>query len=94
MMADTEHRYIVRDDEILSGEPILKGTRTPVRAIVELWRLGVAPEEIPTHLSHLGLAQVFDALSYHADHQAEIGAYIDRNRVPEDLTHPATRSDA
>jgi uncharacterized protein (DUF433 family) len=40
------------------------GTRTPVRAVVELWRLGVAPEEIPSHLPHLTLAQVFDALSY------------------------------
>ena len=32
------------------GEPIITGTRTPVRAIVELWRLGVAPEEIPSRL--------------------------------------------
>jgi uncharacterized protein (DUF433 family) len=43
MITATEHCYIIRDDYILSGEPILKGTRTPVRAIVELWRLGVAP---------------------------------------------------
>src|SRR3954462_12180232 len=47
MMTPTEHRYVVRDDQILGGEPIIKGTRTPVRAIVETWRLGVAPEEIP-----------------------------------------------
>ena len=37
MMHATEHCYIVTDDQILSGEPIIKGTRTPVRAIVELW---------------------------------------------------------
>lgn len=90
----TEHRYIVRDEKVLSGEPIMKGTRTPVRAVVELWRLGVTPEEIPSHLPHLTLAQVFDALSYYADHQAEIHAYIDRNQVPDDLTHPAARTDA
>jgi Protein of unknown function (DUF433) len=35
------HRYIVIDDQILSGEPIIKGTRTPVRAIVEMWRQGL-----------------------------------------------------
>ncbi|WP_375514605.1 DUF433 domain-containing protein [uncultured Nostoc sp.] len=35
MLQTTEHLYIVRDDQILSGEPIIKGTRTPVRAIVE-----------------------------------------------------------
>ena len=89
----TEHHYIVRDPNILSGEPIIVGTRTPVRAIVELWRLGVTPEEIPGHLPHLTLAQVFDALSYYADHQAEIQAFIDRNQIPDDLIHPAARAD-
>jgi uncharacterized protein (DUF433 family) len=62
MTLGTEHRYIVRDDTILGGEPIVVGTRTPVRAVVELWRLGVTPEEISAHLPHLTLAQVFDAL--------------------------------
>lgn len=46
MTLGTEHRYVVRDDTILGGEPIVVGTRTTVRAVVELWRLGVAPEEI------------------------------------------------
>lgn len=69
------------------------GTRTPVRAIVELWRLGITPEEIPGHFPHLTLAQAFDALSYYADHQAEIQEYIDRNQIPDDLIHPAARTD-
>ena len=85
MITATEHCYIVTDDGILSSEPIIKGTRTPVRAIVELWRLGVTPEEIPNRLPHLTLAQVFDALSYYSDHQGEINAYIERNRIPEEL---------
>ncbi|HEY7019798.1 MAG TPA: DUF433 domain-containing protein [Ktedonobacterales bacterium] len=84
----TGHRYIVRDDDILSGEPIVVGTRTPVRAIVELWRMGVTPEAIPTSLPHLTLAQVFDALSYYSDHQDEINQYIERNRIPDDLIDP------
>jgi len=93
-MIATEHHYIVRDEAILGGEPIVRGTRTSVRAIVELWRLGIAPEEIPSHLSHLTLAQVFDALSYYEDHQAEIQAYIERQRVPDELIHPASSQDA
>jgi uncharacterized protein (DUF433 family) len=93
MTLGTEHRYIVREEAILGGEPIVAGTRTTVRAIVELWRLGVAPEEIPTHLPHLSLAQVFDALSYYADHQPEIQGYIEQNRVPDDVVHPLTRPD-
>ena len=87
----TEHRYVVTDDQILGGEPIIAGTRTPVRAIVELWRQGIAPEAIPTHLPHLTVAQVFDALSYYSDHQGEIQAYIERNHVPDDLIDPLVR---
>ena len=91
MITATEHCYIVTDDRILSGEPIIKGTRTPVRAIVELWRLGVVPEEIPHRLPHLTLAQVFDALSYYSDHQDEINAYIERNRIAEELIDPSVK---
>ena len=85
MVAVTQYRYIVTDDEILSSEPIIEGTRTPVRAIVETWRRGVAPEEIPSRMPHLSLAQVFEGLSYYSDHQDEIQEYIERNRVPEEL---------
>ena len=84
MTTATENRYIVCDTAILGGEPIIRGTRTPVRAIVELWRLGISPDELPTHLPHLTLAQVFDALSYFSDHQDEIAGYIEQNRVPEE----------
>jgi uncharacterized protein (DUF433 family) len=91
MSAPTSHCYIVSDDQILGGEPIISGTRTPVRAIVELWRLGKAPEEIPQSLPHLNLAQVFDALSYYADHQEEIQSYLERNRIPDNLIDPLVK---
>jgi uncharacterized protein (DUF433 family) len=84
MARDTAYRYIRRDDDILGGEPIISGTRTPVRAVVENWRMGLCPEEIPSHLPHLTLAQVFEALSYYSDHQSEINAYIEENRVADD----------
>jgi uncharacterized protein (DUF433 family) len=66
MVQATEYLYIVRDDEILQGETIVKGTRTPVRAIVETWRMGIAPEEILKGMPHLTLAQIFRALTYEA----------------------------
>jgi uncharacterized protein (DUF433 family) len=91
MPTATEHCYIVTDEKILGGEPIIRNTRTPVRAIVELWRTGIRPEEIPTHLPHLTLAQVFDALSYYSDHQGEINAAIERNRIPSELIDPLVR---
>jgi uncharacterized protein (DUF433 family) len=81
MTVTTETFYITNDEAILNGEPIIKNTRTPVRAIVELYRLGISPEEIPTHLPHLSLAQVFSALSYFSDHTDEINQYILKNRI-------------
>ena len=85
MESAVQNRYITSDKKILSGEPIIKGTRTPVRAIVEMWRMGNSPEEIVQGLPHLTLAQVFDALSYYSDNQEEINLYIEKNRVPENL---------
>ena len=83
MATQTEHLYVERDEAILGGEPVIRGTRTPVRAVVELWRMGCAPEETVNELPHLSLAAVFDALSYYSDHQEEINDYIERNRVPD-----------
>lgn len=83
MISVTHHLYIASDDSILNGEPIIEGTRTPVRAIVELYRMGIAPEEIPVHLPHLKLSQVFGALSYYSDNTAEINEYIHTNKIEE-----------
>jgi uncharacterized protein (DUF433 family) len=85
------HPYVISDKRLLAGEPVILGTKTTVRAIVELWRLGIPPEEIPPHLPHLQLAQIFDALNYYSDHQEEINQYIERNRVPDHLVHPSVK---
>lgn len=91
MVHATDYLYVVKDDEILNGEPIVRGTRTPVRAIVETWRLGVAPEEIPDGMPHLSLSQVFGALTYYSDHQDEINHYIEQNRIPDEMIDPLVK---
>lgn len=91
MTKATEFRYIVKDQEILSGEPIIAGTRTPVRAIVESWRLGLSPEEIVIHMPHLTLSQIFEALGYYSDHQEEISSYIEKNQIPSEKLHPSLK---
>ncbi|MEW6740411.1 MAG: DUF433 domain-containing protein [Nitrospirota bacterium] len=91
MTTATEYKYIVKDDALLGGEPVIKGTRTSVRAIVENWRLGLSPEEIVIHMPHLTLAQVFEALSYYSDHQEEINEYIEKNQIPGDKIHPSVK---
>jgi uncharacterized protein (DUF433 family) len=78
----TDHPYVESVQSILSGEPVIKNTRTPVRAIVERWKFGETAEEIARNLPHLRLAHVFDALSYYDDHRDEIEKYIEINRVP------------
>ena len=85
-------RYVTRNPEILNQEPIIIGTRTSVRAIVGLWQLGIMPEEILNHLPHLTLAQVFDALSFYLDNQAEINEYIELNQVPDEFVHPTVKA--
>jgi len=89
---EAELQHIETDEAILGGEPIIRGSRTPVRAIVELWRLGISAEEIPSRLPYLTLAQVFDALSYYSDHQEEINSYIERNRIPDELIDPLVKN--
>lgn len=91
MSVKTLSRYVTSNSEILSGEPIILGTRTSVRAIVGFWRLGIMPEEILSHLPHL-MAQVFDALSFYLDHQVEINKYIEQNQVPQALVHPSVKA--
>ena len=81
----TEHPYVVRDPNILGGEPIVKDTRTPIRAIVEMWRSGNTPDEIIARVPHVRLAEVFDALAFFEDHSAEILEHIQRNKIDESL---------
>ena len=69
------------DDQILGGEPIVKNTRTPVRAIVEIWRLGTQLKTFQT-TSRICLGTGFDALSYYSDHQEEIQKYIEEIAFP------------
>jgi uncharacterized protein (DUF433 family) len=85
-MMSTIQAQIVSDPKIHGGEPVVAGTSTPVRAIAELWNQGMPAEEIPLHLPHLDLAQVFDALRYYLTHREEIDGFIAGNRIPDDLS--------
>ena len=88
------HAYVVGEEGVCGGEPVIRGTRTPVRGIAELWKFGCPPEEIVEHLPHLTLAQVFDALSYYYDHQAQIDGAIEENRssTPSAGSVPGSRA--
>lgn len=85
------YRYITSVPGVQGGEPIIRGTRVPVRSIVQKWRLGYSPEEMVQAMPTITLAQVFEALSYYSDNQAEINAHIERHHISKDEVHPLVK---
>jgi uncharacterized protein (DUF433 family) len=71
-----QHPYVVRSPDVCGGRPVIRETRIPVQIIVGYYKLGMTVDEILAEIPHLTAAQVFDALSYYHDHQAEIEASI------------------
>ena len=91
MSTATLHRYIIRRPDVLGGEPVIEGSRVPVRAIVETSCMGYTPEGILAAFPHLSLAKVYDALSYYHDNVDEIERYIGQNRITDDVIDPRFR---
>ena len=75
---------IVSIPAIHGGEPILDGTSIPVRAVVELWHLGVAIESIPDRFPHVGLARVLEAIHFYLGNSDVIDAAISGNAIPDE----------
>ena len=79
--AATESSLITRSPDVCGGQPVIAGTRTPVRSIVGYYKMGLSVEEILEGLPHLNPSQVFAALSYYHAHQAEIEHDIEDSRM-------------
>src|SRR5205814_7393754 len=82
VMASTDSAatgLIVRNPQILEGEPTIAGTRISVRAVVLTHRY--TPDVAGMLQAHpmLSEAAIRAALSYYADHQQEIDRYIAEN---------------
>ncbi|MBS1253953.1 MAG: hypothetical protein MAG451_03007 [Anaerolineales bacterium] len=83
--APPEHPYVVRVSRICDGRPTIRGTRTPVSAIVGHYKMGESVDEILAALPHLTPAQVLDALSYYHDHQEEMEVWLREHTSQEKL---------
>ena len=81
MKIAASHPYVARVKGVCGGQPVVKGTRVPIRIITECWRSGMSPEEIRDAYPHLALAQIFDALSYAEDHSQEIERFIKEEKA-------------
>ncbi len=84
-----KHPYIVSQEDYCAGSPVIEGTKFPVRSIVRyVLKQGISPEELVKEFHHLSLAQVYDAISYYYDNEAEIerelSEYTEANLKPAD----------
>lgn len=74
----TSYEHIVLDEK---GTPIIAGTTMKVvELIVEKLAHGWSAEELYFQHPYLTLGQIYSALAYHADHQAELEKDIE-NRL-------------
>ncbi len=67
-MADLVIDHIVSDG---TGKPRVRGSGVAVRVLAELHNIGWSAEKLADHME-LTVAQVYAALSYYYDHQAEM----------------------
>ena len=80
--------YIERTEGIQGGEPVLWGTRTPVRTVAILFHVTYPGDinEVREALPHLTPVQIDAALAYYDDHRTEIDGYIaEHERVLNEL---------
>ncbi len=78
-------RTIVRNPRILSGEPIVEGTRISVRTIVLARYMFGSAEHVQEQLPTLRVPDIEAALDYYQNHRDEINAYIAENNEGENI---------
>jgi uncharacterized protein (DUF433 family) len=70
MATETGYEHVVLD---LDGTPMIAGTSMKVKELIaERYAWGWSPEELLVNHPQLTLGQIFSALAYYADHQAEL----------------------
>ncbi|MCA1722864.1 MAG: DUF433 domain-containing protein [Thermomicrobia bacterium] len=80
-------RTIVRNPRILFGEPIIGGTRVPVRSVV-LYKYEYGDTEgVLTALPTLQAEDIETAMRYYAEHREEIDQHIAENNEGEDIPY-------
>lgn len=78
-MAAAEHSpfpRIIHDPRVHGGEPVIRGTRVPVRAVVVAWRAEPAMAAMLAAYPRLSEADIVEALAYYDAHRGEVDARI------------------
>ena len=66
--------------ELREGVNYISGTRVSLDSIVYAYREGSSPEGICDDFEGLTLAQVYGAIAFYLDHQADVDLYLSRRR--------------
>lgn len=72
-------KYIDRRPGVCGGFPVVRGTRTPVRTVVNLHRQSKNLEDLQSALPHLSVRQIEAALAYYEHEPRLVDEDIERN---------------
>ena len=73
------NEYIEKLDRVY----LIKGTRVALDSIIYKFQQGRSPESIQDSFPALSLSQVYAAIAYYLDHQAELEEYLALNEATE-----------
>ena len=77
-----KHPYVTQKKGVCGGKPVIAGTRIPVWSIAGWSRKGYSAKKIQKDIyPSLGLAEIYDALSYSYDHKEEIDQQLAENSL-------------
>ena len=72
--------YVEKHDQVFR----IKGTRVALDSVIYQFRIGRSPEAIQDAFPALSLSQVYGAIAYYLDHQAELDLYLAQNEATEE----------
>ncbi|MBM4033783.1 MAG: DUF433 domain-containing protein [Planctomycetes bacterium] len=72
MATASGYRWITRRRGVCGGEPVIRGTRLPVSAVIASYKQGMSFEEILDGYPGITPAQLHEAFAYYYDHQRQI----------------------
>jgi len=80
--SQVKHPYVTKRTGVCGGRPVIAGTRIPVWGIAGWSRKGYSAERLQREIyPSLGLAEIYDALSYYHDHKEEIDRQVEENSL-------------
>ncbi len=75
--------HITRDPDVVGGEPVIKGTRVPVRSIAIHARVYHDIDQIRKAFPRVSREAIHEAMVYYGLHWQEIEQYIAENEDDE-----------